>query len=105
MILLNGTAWNNADGMIKVDIGKPALPTAQEMARALAGNDGIVVTIDGHDAIRVATASSDMSKPQHAIVIYRNDKVYLLMATGVRGTDVTEALDHVIQSWHWSSAP
>src|SRR4051794_28133236 len=38
MLLLNGTVWNNADGMCMVDVGKPAFPNAKEMAMKLAGN-------------------------------------------------------------------
>jgi hypothetical protein len=104
-ILLNGTTWNNADGRLIVDVGKPSFPTAKQTAQALAGSEGVAISLDGHDGIRVSTASTDMSKPQHAIVVYRDDKVYLLMASGVRGTDVKTAFDYVARTWRWSHKP
>jgi len=104
-ILLNGTTWNNADGRLIVDVGKPSFPTAKQTAQALAGSEGVAISLDGQDGIMVSTASTDMSKPQHAIVVYRDDKVYLLMASGVRGTDVKPAFDYVVRTWHWSPNP
>jgi hypothetical protein len=102
MILLNGTVWHKADGMLKVDVGKPALPTAKATAQALSSSDGVSISVDGQDAIKVSTASTDMSKPHHAVVIYRGDKVYLVMAAGLLGTDVSNALDYVIETWNWT---
>jgi hypothetical protein len=105
MILLNGSAWDNSDGMLKVDVGKPSLPTAQETARAFAGNDGVHISIDGQDAIRLSIAGADMSAPQQAVVVYRDERVYLLMASGTKNADITQAMDEVIKSWHWSPEP
>lgn len=105
MVLLNGTRWDNAEGMLKVDVGKPAFPTVQQMARTLASNEGVPITIDGEEAVQVSTDSTDLSKPKHAIVIFRDGKAYLLMASGIPGTDVTTALDHIVQTWRWTSTP
>lgn len=109
MVLLNGTTWSRADGMIKVDVGKPTLPNAEAMARALAGSDGQVlvdpVFVDGESGVRVKTTSTDMSKPSHAVVVFRNGKVYLIMAAGGNGVDVTDAFDHALQTWRWTKKP
>jgi hypothetical protein len=105
MILLNGTAWNNAHAMVKVDVGKPVFPTVEETAKAFRGNAMTSVTIDGQHGIRISTSSADLSSPQHVVVVYRAGKAYLLMASGVRDVDVAKAFDEVLQSWHWSSAP
>jgi hypothetical protein len=109
MILLNGKTWDKADGMIKIDVGKPAVPTAEAMARSLAGADGQVlrkpVSLDGHDGVRVKTASEDMSRPHHAVVCYKDGKVYLLMAAAVNGKQIDDAFNHVLKTWHWVAKP
>jgi hypothetical protein len=106
MLLLNGTTWNNADGMIKVDVGKPAASSAKALAAVLAGNDGKVdgnlVSVDGSEGIKVETPSTDMSRPKYAVVIFRGQKAYLIMAAQKRGTDVSEAMDEVIKTWRWT---
>ena len=108
MLLLNGTAWNNADAMIKVDVGKPAAPTAEELAKALAGRDGKVypdpVLVDGAKGVKVETSSTDMSRPKFAIVVYRDGKAYLIMAAEKKGDAISDALDAVVKSWKWSKA-
>ena len=105
MLLLNATAWNKAEGMLKVDVGKPSLPTARQMADALAGKDGRVlegmVSLDGSEGIRVETPSSDMSRPRFAMVIFRDEKVYLIMAAGRKGVDVSGAFNQVLRTWRW----
>ena len=109
MILLNGTTWDRADGMLKVDVGKPALATARQTAEALAGKDGRVlpepVSLDGVEGIRVETTSTDMSRPRFAVVMYRDDKFYLVMAASARGTDVSGAFDQVLKTWRWGGKP
>jgi len=106
MLLLNGTAWNNADAMIKVDVGKPTAPSATELAKALAGKDGQVypnpVPLDGSDGIKVETTSTDISRPKFAIVVFRGEKAYLIMAVGKSGTNLSDALDKITKSWKWT---
>jgi hypothetical protein len=108
MLLLNGTAANNADAMVKVDVGKPAAPTAKDLAKALAGKDGKVypdpVSVDGTDGIKVETKSTDMSRPKLAIVIFRDEKVYLLMAAEKQGSHVSDAVDQIVKTWKWWKA-
>jgi hypothetical protein len=105
MLLLNGTVWNKSDGMIMVDVGKPAAPSAKELAQALAGKDGKVhadpVQVDGSEGIKVETTSQDLSRPKYAVVVFRDEKVYLIMAAQMPGTNVSQALDQVIKSWKW----
>ncbi len=104
MLLLNGTAWNNADGMIMVDVGKPTA-SAKELAQALAGKDGKIypdpVAVDGVEGIKVESTSDNMSRPKFAFVVVRDSKVYLIMASQLPGTNVSEALDQVVKSWKW----
>jgi hypothetical protein len=108
MLLFNGTAWFNADAMIKIDVGKPTARSAMETAKALAGADGKVfdvpVSVDGIDAIKVETTSTDMSRPKCAIVFHREGKVYLIMGAEKKGKRVSEALDQMVKSWKWSEA-
>lgn len=105
ILLLNGNDWRQADAMIKVDVGKPSVPSAETLAKSLAGKDGKVhsdpVSIDGTDGIKVETNSTDMSRPKLAIVVYRDHKVYLLMAAEKKGKRVSKALDQIVSSWRW----
>jgi len=107
MLLLNGTAWNTAEGMLKVDVGKPVLPTARQTAQSFAGTDGRVfptpVSLDGIEGIRVETPSSDMSRPHVAVVVFRDERVYLIMAAAVKGADISKAFDQVIKTWRWNN--
>ena len=92
-------------GMIQVDVGKPALPTATDTARSFAGADGRVlsdsVALDGVAGVRVETPSTDLSRPRFAVVVHRGAKVYLVMAAAANNNDVSTALDHVVASWRW----
>jgi hypothetical protein len=104
MLLLNGTAWNNADGMIMVDVGKPAA-SAKELAQSLAGKDGKIypdkVSVDGVEGIKIESTSDNMSRPKYAVVVIRDSKVYLIMAAQLPRTNVSEALDQIVKSWKW----
>lgn len=106
-LLFNGTAWNNADAMLKVDVGKPALPTAKELAKSLAGDDGKIypepVSVDDVDGIRVETTSTDMTRPKVEIVIIRGEKLYMLMAAETKGSRTFEAVNQIVGSWKWST--
>ena len=94
-------------GMIKVDVGKPSSATARESAEALAGHDGTVspkpISLDGMDAILVEIPSTDLSRPRRAAVVYRDDLLYLIMAAGTDGTDISNPFDQVLKNWHWAS--
>ncbi len=105
-VLLDGTNWQNAKGMIKVDVGTPAFPTAAEMAKSFATSaDGRVapgtLDFDGEIATKATTSSTNVSKPRVIIIIYRGGKSYLVMASGVEGVDVTKAIEHVRSTWKW----
>ncbi len=93
-------------GMIQVDVGTSALPTAGDMARSFAGSDGRVlpepITIDGASALRVETPSTDLSRPKDIVIVYRDSKVYLIMAAATTGNDVSSAFDEVVKSWRWT---
>jgi hypothetical protein len=101
VLLLNGRRNKNPDGMIKVDVGKPAFPSAEETAKQFGGSDGVSITVDGNDAILTTTSSNDFSKPRHVVVVHRNARIYLIMAAGGPGIDVKNALYEVVKSWHW----
>jgi hypothetical protein len=58
--------------------------------------------VDGIEAIRVETSSSDLSRPKVVLIVYRNTNVYLIMGAGTNGNDVSSALDEVVKSWRWT---
>jgi hypothetical protein len=105
-VLLAHAAGSGIVGMIQVDVGTPALPTADEMAKSLAGPDGRVlpepVNVDGIAAIRVETSSSDLSRPKVVLIVYHNAKVYLIMGAATTGNVVSSAFDEVVRSWRWT---
>ena len=108
MILLNGATWDKSDGMMKVDVGKPTVPTARQMAQALAGKDGRVlrgaIMLDGAEGIRVQTTAATLSRPRYAVVVYRDGKAYLIMA-GTNGADIAGAFARVLKTWRWGKTP
>ena len=87
-----------------VDVGKP-IGSAKELAQSLAGKDGKVypdkVAVDGVDGIKVESTSDNMSRPKYAVVVFRDSKVYLIMAAQLPGTNVSGVLDQVVKSWKW----
>ena len=90
MLLLGGDRWTNAKAMIKVDVGSPTLPTPAEMAQTIAKSSGghvlpQAVDLDGENGITVQTSSTTtLSTPREVIIVYRNGKVYLIMAGPLR---------------------
>lgn len=50
---------------------------------------------------RITSSSTSLSKPREVIIVYQNDKAYLLMAGAVEGVDVSNALEHVRSTWKW----
>ena len=106
MILLDGTDWQTAKGMIKVDVGKPAFPTARETAMAFTKRTGgklwsDKLDFDGEIGTEITTSSTDLSTPCAIVIIYRNQKVYLVMAAAVEGVDSSAALEHMRSTWKW----
>lgn len=106
MVLLGGTNWQNSKAMIKVDVGSPAFPTAQEMANNFAKSaDGRAMPdtldFDGEAATKATTSSTTLATPREMIIIYRDGKVYLVMAGAVAGVDLTNAIEHVRLTWKW----
>lgn len=109
-MLLGGTTWQNAKGMIKVDVGTPVAPTSSDLADSFAqGSNGTVspepILLDGVSGHKVSTPSKSLETPREVIIVYRDGKVYLLMAAGVEGSDVSAAIAEVAKSWKWTSQP
>ena len=107
MILLDGTNWQNAKAMIKVDVGTPAATTATELARGFAeGTGGTVAAepmdFDGTPGINASTPSTTLATPRHMVVVYRDDKAYLLMAGAVKGVALGEAIAQIRDTWTWA---
>lgn len=105
MLTFGSTSPTGADGLIKIEVGKPTIPDVRKTAASLAGADGQVLptslTVDGVEAVRVETPSTDLNRPHHAVAAIRNGRLYLIMAAGARGTDVSAGFEHVLKTWHW----
>ena len=107
-LLLGGSRWDNAKGMILVDVGSPSLPNAQAMADTFVKSlNGKVaknaVDVDGEKGVKVTTSSKTLNDPRIIVIVYRRGKAYLIMAATIEGTDATEAFEQVRKSWKWSS--
>lgn len=106
MLLLDGSNWQNAKAMIKIDVGTPAAPTAKQLAEGFAKSAGGNVSkdtldFDGTPGISASTSSNELTTPRNMIVVYRDGKVYLLMAGATAGVDAGDAVSHVRESWKW----
>lgn len=105
LALISGNP-GSPNALLMVDVGKPASPDAMEIAKSLAGRDGSVlpqkVAVDHDEGIRIETPSVDLSRPRIAVVVMRQEKVYLIMAAAVEGTDISRAFEEVIKTWRWN---
>ena len=43
-----------------------------------------------------------LSQPRDVIIVYRGGQAYMLMAGGVQGVDVSNALEHIRKTWKWT---
>lgn len=107
LLLLDGQSRRDAKGSIMVDVGRPAMETPDELARSFAANAAGTVTpdkvdIDGAAAVKATAPNTTLSKPRLMLVVYRNDKAYLIMAFAKEGVDPTDALEHVRATWKWA---
>ncbi len=107
MLLLDGTNWQNAKAMIKVDVGTPTAPTAMQLVEGFVNSAGGTVSadtldFDGTPGVSALTSSTELTTPRHMIVVYRDGKAYLLMAGATEGVDVADAVSHVRASWKWT---
>ena len=108
MLLLEGTTWQNAKAMIKVDVGSPAAPTGEQLAEGFANSAGgkvspDVLDFDGTPGVSVSTSSTEMTTPRQMIIVYRDGKAYLLMIGATAGVDIGDAVSHVRESWKWKN--
>ncbi len=106
MLLLGGARWDNAKGMIKIDVGLPVYPTAYETAESFVRSaEGQVspdaVNVDGEKGVRVVIRSNSMAVPREVVVIFRQGHAYLVMAGAVDGTEVSEAIEEMLSTWKW----
>ncbi|MEM0927297.1 MAG: hypothetical protein AAGJ83_14730 [Planctomycetota bacterium] len=109
MLLLAGTSWQDAEAMIKVDVGPPTAATAKQLAEGFAKSAGGTVStetveFDGTPGVVASTSSTQLTKPRKMIVIFRGTNAYLLMVAAVGGIEIDEALSSIRQTWKWTQA-
>ncbi|MEZ6095273.1 MAG: hypothetical protein R3C03_13750 [Pirellulaceae bacterium] len=108
MLLLDGTNWQNAKAMIKVDVVVPKAPSATKIAEMFASNVGGNVSedfmeFDGESGVLVSTTSVDLATPRNMFVIFRDGKAYLLMAGAASDIDLSDAVSSIRSSWKWTA--
>lgn len=108
MLLLDGTSWQNAKAMIKVDVGSPTAPTAEALAKTFAAEVGGTVSqepldFDGASGIYVSTSSTNLATPRIMILILRRNQLYLVMAAAVTEVDVSSPIATIRESWKWTN--
>ena len=106
MLLVGSDTWQEASGMIKVDVGPPAHQTPQESASHFAEIiNGHISTdtpdFDGEMAIKVTTSSTTLDLPQEINIIFRDGKAYFIMIGAVEGVDPGDVMEHVRSTWRW----
>ena len=107
MLLLDGTNWQNARGLLKVDVGRPVAPTQIQLAEGFANTSGGTVSpdlwdFDGKPGVLVSTSSTEVTTPRNAIFIYHNNQAYLLMSSGEADVDLSKVLSHIRETWKWA---
>ena len=106
VIILNARTRPPADGVLRVEAGRPTLPTARQVAETFAADGGRVipdpVSIDGVEGVRVETTSTDLSRPRHVVVVFKGDQAFLIMAAAANEVDVSAAFDDVLRTWRWN---
>lgn len=107
-LLLNSNDWRNADGRIDVDLGTPALPTARQLAKSVAGKNGKIqrqpIFLDGVEGVRVDMPSPNVEQPSFCAIVFRGGQAYLIFAAQAPGHDVSQAFEHVVKTWRWTPA-
>lgn len=106
MLLLDGTTRQDAKAMIKVDVGAPAAPSAEQLVEGFANSVGgkvlaDAVNLDGVPAVAAETTSVELTTPRRMTVAYHNGKAYLLMAAATTGVDIEAAQRQICESWKW----
>ena len=107
VLLYGSKTWYRADAMIKVDVGKPAIPNAMELAKSFAeSNKGKLLpdTVDlaGATGYVAVTESKTLQVPSYMIAVIRNERCYLLMGASTGKVSVEEAIEEIRQTWEWS---
>ncbi|PQO44322.1 hypothetical protein [Blastopirellula marina] len=93
------------DGIFKVDVGTPVLPTILATAQEFAGDDGKLtegLKVAGADAIQVETPSETNHRPRVIVVCQHNDKLYLIMGSREGKLDLNGPLEQVLSTWQWA---
>lgn len=93
------------DGMFKVDVGKPVLPTILETAQQFAGDDGTLtegLKVAGADAIQVETPSVTNLRPRLIVVCQHGDNIYLIMGSREGEMDLKQPLEQILSTWQWA---
>jgi hypothetical protein len=102
-VVLPDGAGTQPRGMIMVDAGKPTSDVRQTASRL--APDGRVlpdpVRVGGVEGVRVESPSTDLSRPKVAVVLVRDQRMYLIMAANAGGYDVTPDFDQVLETWKW----
>lgn len=105
-LLLNSNDWTKADGRIDVDVGTPALSTARQLAKSVAGKEGKVraepTFVDGVEGVRVDMPSPNVTQPRFCAVVFRDGQAYLIFAAQSPGHDVSDAFEHILKTWRWN---
>ncbi|MCC9607844.1 hypothetical protein LOC68_03055 [Blastopirellula sp. JC732] len=100
-----GSDGKTPNAMIKVDVGKPVLPTLQATAEAFAGEDGTIIPgakVGDEEAILVETPSATNARPCVIVACVHNDKLYLIMGSKEGDVDVKLAVEHLVKTWQWT---
>jgi predicted Zn-dependent protease len=93
--------------MISIDIGKAVTATAKSTAAALAKKwngtvDDVPIKVDGEDGFRVkVTPSKKEVLPIDCVVVFKGERVFMLIGGAKEDSGLGKAIDEVVKSWKW----
>lgn len=107
VIVPKGTTKETIKAAIRVDTGTPNEPTPMELAEQFTKRTGGVIVdkrmeLDGEECVAATTKSNTFKTPRNMIIAFRNGKVFLLMAGGVKDVDLETPLAKIRESWKWT---
>lgn len=94
--------------LISIDVGKPAKPTAKQMAIAFAKQwKGQVaqdpLKLDGEEAYRVTIPPDNKTlRPAECIIAIQGGRAFLLIGGAKQEGALGKAMDELVDSWKWT---
>lgn len=106
LLLRNATNFFHARAVIFVvfPLDFPSDPNGNDFAERVGeepGRKGLRETWDFDKTAGIVVSSTSKYEKKRHVVIYRDDKVYMLIAWSREDSDASEALSQIRETWRW----